>query len=143
MWSTPSPERTHRRNETRMSKPIVYIDGREGTTGLQIYDRLSAREDLELLLIKEEKRKDPEERARLINGADIVFLCLPDAAAIEAVGLADCPNTRIIDCSTAHRTAPGWDYGCRPFTGKGLQSRSGWRTPDATPQDLSPLSTRW
>ena len=111
MWSTPSPERTHRRNETRMSKPIVYIDGREGTTGLQIYDRLSAREDLELLLIKEEKRKDPEERARLINGADIVFLCLPDAAAIEAVGLADCPNTRIIDCSTAHRTAPGWDYG--------------------------------
>ena len=58
-----------------MGKPIVYIDGREGTTGLQIYDRLSAREDLELLLIKEEKRKDPEERARLINGADIVFLC--------------------------------------------------------------------
>ena len=68
-----------------MSRPIVYIDGREGTTGLQIYDRLSAREDIELLLIDGEKRKDPAERARLMNGADIVFLCLPDAAAVEAV----------------------------------------------------------
>ena len=94
-----------------MGKPIVYIDGREGTTGLQIYDRLAAREDVRLLLIEEEKRKDPAERARLMNQADIVFLCLPDAAAVEAVELVTNPGTRIIDCSTAHRVAPGWVYG--------------------------------
>ncbi len=92
-------------------KPKVYIDGKEGTTGLQIYDRLSQRQDIELLLIDEAKRKDPAERSRLMNGADIVFLCLPDAAAIEAVGLVTDPDTRIIDCSTAHRTAEGWAYG--------------------------------
>ena len=67
-----------------MGKPVVYIDGKEGTTGLQIYDRLTAREDVELLLIQEEKRKDPAERAKLMNASDIVFLCLPDAAAREA-----------------------------------------------------------
>lgn len=94
-----------------MSKPIIYIDGREGTTGLQIYDRLSQREDIELLLIDEEKRKDPAERGRLMNAADIVFLCLPDAAAVEAVGLVTDGGTRIIDCSTAHRTDPAWVYG--------------------------------
>ncbi len=94
-----------------MSKPNVYIDGREGTTGLQIYDRLAAREDIRLLLIGEDKRKDPAERAKLMNAADVVFLCLPDAAAIEAVGLVENPEARIIDCSTAHRTAEGWDYG--------------------------------
>lgn len=92
-------------------KPKVYIDGKEGTTGLQIYDRLAARDDIELLLIDEDKRKDTEERKKLINAADIVFLCLPDAAAIEAVALAENPDTRIIDASTAHRTAPGWVYG--------------------------------
>lgn len=94
-----------------MSKPKVYIDGKEGTTGLQIYDRLAAREDIQLLLIDEKKRKDPAERAKLMNEADVVFLCLPDAAAIEAVALVTNPATRIIDCSTAHRTAPGWTYG--------------------------------
>lgn len=92
-------------------KPKVYIDGKEGTTGLQIYDRLTKRNDIELLLIDEEKRKDTEERKRLINQADIVFLCLPDAAAVEAVTLAENPSVRIIDASTAHRTADGWDYG--------------------------------
>ena len=92
-------------------KPKVYIDGKEGTTGLQIYDRLAARADIELLLIDEDKRKDTEERKKLINAADIVFLCLPDAAAVEAVALAENPDTRIIDASTAHRTAPGWVYG--------------------------------
>ena len=92
-------------------KPKIYIDGKEGTTGLQIYDRLAARDDIELLLIDEDKRKDTEERKKLINAADIVFLCLPDAAAMEAVGLAENPDTRIIDASTAHRTAPGWVYG--------------------------------
>ncbi len=94
-----------------MSKPKVYIDGKDGTTGLQIYDRLAARGDIELLLIDEAKRKDNAERAKLMNAADLVFLCLPDAAAIEAVTLVDNPNTRIIDASTAHRTNPAWDYG--------------------------------
>jgi len=92
-------------------KPKVYIDGKEGTTGLQIYDRLAGRDDIELLLIDEEKRKDREERKKLLNAADLVFLCLPDDAAVEAVGLIENPNTRVIDASTAHRTAPGWDYG--------------------------------
>lgn len=92
-------------------KPKIYIDGKDGTTGLQIYDRLARREDLELLLIDEDKRKDTAERQKLMNAADIVFLCLPDAAAIEAVELVTNPETCIIDASTAHRTAPGWDYG--------------------------------
>lgn len=94
-----------------MSKPKVYIDGKEGTTGLQIYDRLAVRDDIELLLIDDEKRKDLNERKKLINSADLVFLCLPDAAAIEAVGLIENDNTKVIDASTAHRTNPAWDYG--------------------------------
>lgn len=92
-------------------KPNVYIDGKEGTTGLQIYDRLSGREDINLLLIDDDKRKDLTERKKYLNGADIVFLCLPDGAAVEAVGLIDNPDTRVIDASTAHRTAAGWVYG--------------------------------
>ena len=92
-------------------KPKVYIDGKEGTTGLQIYDRLAARSDIELLLIDEEKRKDPAERKKLMDAADIVFLCLPDAAAMEAVSLIESPTTRVIDASTAHRTDPAWAYG--------------------------------
>lgn len=94
-----------------MKKPVIYIDGKEGTTGLQIYDRLAAREDIDLLLIDEDKRKDVEERKKCINAADIVFLCLPDAAAKEAVALIENLGTRVIDASTAHRTAEGWDYG--------------------------------
>ncbi len=93
------------------TRPKIYIDGKEGTTGLQIYQRLGGRSDLELLLIDEEKRKDREERRKLLNAADLVFLCLPDAAAVEAVELVENPNTRIIDASTAHRTAAGWTYG--------------------------------
>ncbi len=92
-------------------KPKVYIDGKEGTTGLQIYDRLASRDDIELLLIDETKRKDPDERKKLINAADITFLCLPDAAAKEAVSFVEKDSARIIDASTAHRTAPGWAYG--------------------------------
>nr|WP_297176598.1 N-acetyl-gamma-glutamyl-phosphate reductase [uncultured Agathobaculum sp.] len=92
-------------------KPKVYIDGKEGTTGLQIYDRLSGRDDIELLLIDEDKRKDTEERRKFLNAADIVFLCLPDAAAKEAVTLIENETTRVIDASTAHRTNPDWDYG--------------------------------
>ena len=92
-------------------KPKIYIDGKDGTTGLQIYDRLAARSDIDLLLIDEDKRKDPAERKKLMAAADIVFLCLPDAAAVEAVALAEGTGARIIDASTAHRTAPGWVYG--------------------------------
>lgn len=94
-----------------MSKPKVYIDGKEGTTGLQIYERLGGRDDIELLLIDEEKRKDVQERKKFLNEADLVFLCLPDAAAIEAVSLIENPKTKVIDASTAHRTAEGWTYG--------------------------------
>ncbi|MBS1401174.1 MAG: N-acetyl-gamma-glutamyl-phosphate reductase [Clostridia bacterium] len=89
----------------------VFIDGREGTTGLQIYDRLMSRKDIRLLSIPEELRKDTEARKERIDRADIVFLCLPDAAAKEAVSLCQNPNTKIIDASTAHRTAEGWAYG--------------------------------
>ena len=108
-----------------MGKPVVYIDGKEGTTGLQIYDRLAGREDIQLLLIDEDKRKDASERKRLMNEADLVFLCLPDAAAVEAVELAENPATRIIDASTAHRTAPGWTYG---FPELGAEQREAVRT---------------
>ena len=94
-----------------MKRPKIYIDGKEGTTGLQIYERLGGRDDIELLLIDEDKRKDTAERSKLLNAADLVFLCLPDDAAREAVSLVTNEHTRIIDCSTAHRTAEGWDYG--------------------------------
>ena len=89
----------------------VYIDGQEGTTGLKILERFEGRNDIELLKIDGEKRKDPAERKRLINSADFVFLCLPDAAAREAVSFVENNHVRIIDASTAHRTDPGWAYG--------------------------------
>lgn len=94
-----------------MVKTKVYIDGQSGTTGLQIYDRIGAREDLELLRIDEDKRHDLDERKKFLNAADIVFLCLPDAGAVEAVSLIENPDVRVIDASTAHRTAEGWTYG--------------------------------
>ena len=89
----------------------VFIDGREGTTGLRIIERLSNRKDIELMLIDEDKRKDLEERRKYLNACDVAFLCLPDTAAIEAVGLVENENVRIIDTSTAHRTNPDWVYG--------------------------------
>ena len=92
-------------------KPKVYIDGKDGTTGLKIFSRLEGRRDIDLLLIDESLRKDTDERKRLMNAADVVFFCLPDAAAVEAAALVENPNTRIIDASTAHRTAHGWSYG--------------------------------
>jgi len=92
-------------------KPKIFIDGREGTTGLQIYDRLRGRGDIDLLHISDEKRKDIKSRRKLINEADLVFLCLPDDAAREAVSLIENDKTRVIDASTAHRTDPDWTYG--------------------------------
>lgn len=92
-------------------KTKVYIDGQSGTTGLQIYDRIGQREDLELLRIPEELRHDPNERKKYLNSADIVFLCLPDEGAREAVSFINNPNVRVIDASTAHRTNPDWTYG--------------------------------
>ena len=92
-------------------KTKVYIDGQSGTTGLQIYDRIGAREDIELLRIPEDKRHDLDERKKYINSADIVFLCLPDAGAIEAVSLVENDNVKIIDASTAHRVNDDWVYG--------------------------------
>lgn len=89
----------------------VFIDGQEGTTGLKILERFKDRNDIELLKIDPEKRKDADERKKLINSSDFTFLCLPDAAAIEAVSLVENPETRIIDASTAHRTNPDWAYG--------------------------------
>ena len=89
----------------------VFIDGKEGTTGLQIYERLSKRKDISLITLSDEKRKDIQARKAAINEADIVFLCLPDAAAKESVTLCENPETKIIDASTAHRTAENWAYG--------------------------------
>lgn len=89
----------------------VFIDGKAGTTGLKIFDRLANRDDIELLTLPEELRKDTEARREMLNKADIAFLCLPDAAAREAVSLIDNPDTVVIDTSTAHRTNPDWAYG--------------------------------
>ena len=89
----------------------AFVDGQEGTTGLRIHEYLAQRADVEVLRIDADKRKDPAERARLLNAADVAFLCLPDAAAIEAAALVTNPNTCLIDASTAHRTAPGWAFG--------------------------------
>lgn len=93
------------------NKTKIFIDGSEGTTGLRIYERFEGRDDIELMPIASELRKDITERKRLINESDITFLCLPDAAARESVSLVENENVRIIDTSTAHRTEEGWAYG--------------------------------
>lgn len=89
----------------------IFIDGKDGTTGLKIFERFENRSDIEIITIDEEKRKDPIEKAKLINASDFTFLCLPDVAAIESVKLCTNPHTKIIDASTAHRTNPDWAYG--------------------------------
>jgi N-acetyl-gamma-glutamyl-phosphate reductase len=99
-----------------MPRYTVFVDGQEGTTGLRIHEVLAARPEIEVLRIDAERRKDPAERARLLNAADVAFLCLPDAAAREAAALVSNPATCLIDASTAHRTAPGWVYGLPELT---------------------------
>lgn len=89
----------------------VFIDGKAGTTGLRIFERLQKRDDVKIVSLSENLRKDPAARKEAINGADVVFLCLPDDAAREAVTLAENPHTVVIDASTAHRTQVGWAYG--------------------------------
>ena len=89
----------------------VFVDGQEGTTGLRIHEYLAQRADIEVLRIAADKRKDAAERSRLLNAADVAFLCLPDVAAKEAVALVNNPNTCLIDASTAYRTDPGWAFG--------------------------------
>jgi len=95
----------------------VFIDGSAGTTGLRIHERLAARKDLELLILPDEVRKDPTARAEMLKSADVAFLCLPDAAAVEAVALAGDSKVKIIDTSTAHRVNPAWAYGFPELTG--------------------------
>jgi N-acetyl-gamma-glutamyl-phosphate reductase len=89
----------------------VFVDGQEGTTGLQIHERLGQRADIEVLAIDPGRRKDPAARTKLLNACDVAFLCLPDDAARESVALTTSPKTKIIDASTAHRTDPAWAYG--------------------------------
>ncbi len=99
-------------------KTKIFIDGSEGTTGLRIHERFAGRDDVEILPIASELRKDVGERKRLINESDITFLCLPDAAARESVSLIENENVRIIDTSTAHRTEEGWAYGFPELSGE-------------------------
>lgn len=94
-----------------MNKTKIFIDGKEGTTGLRIFERLSNRDDVEIMTLSEELRKDTSARKQALNSCDIAFLCLPDTAAIEAVSLIDNPEVKVIDASTAHRTLPDWAYG--------------------------------
>ncbi len=94
-----------------MGKPTVFIDGAEGTTGLQIHSRLNQRDDIEIVNIPPEKRKDPQVRSQFINSADVAILCLPDNAAREAVSFVTNPNVKILDASSAHRVANDWVYG--------------------------------
>ena len=100
----------------------VFIDGSAGTTGLRIFERLVDRDDVELLTLPEEKRKDSAARKEMLNKADVVFLCLPDNAAREAAAMVDNPDTVVIDASTAHRTLPDWAYGF-PELSKGHEDK--------------------
>ncbi len=100
----------------------IFIDGSAGTTGLRIYERLGAREDITLLTLSDDRRKDPAARREMLNAADIAFLCLPDDAAREAVAMIDNPDTVVIDTSTAHRTEDSWAYGFPELSGAHLDN---------------------
>ena len=100
----------------------IFVDGREGTTGLRICERLSSRGGVELITLPDEKRKDPAARREAIHSSDVTFLCLPDAAAEESAALAEGSHAVVIDASTAHRTSPGWEYGL-PELGCGRAER--------------------
>ena len=99
----------------------IFIDGKAGTTGLRIEERLSARDDVQIISLPEDKRKDPAERKKMLNSADIVFLCLPDDAAREAVSMIENEDVTVIDASTAHRTNPDWAYGFPELSGDFLE----------------------
>ncbi|HUD50047.1 N-acetyl-gamma-glutamyl-phosphate reductase [Parvibaculum sp.] len=103
----------------------IFIDGEAGTTGLQIRARLEGRRDLDFIRLSDEKRKDAAARKDALNSADIVILCLPDDAAVEAVALIDNPAVRVIDASSAHRTAPGWTFGFPEMSDRQRQEISG------------------
>ena len=105
----------------------VFIDGSAGTTGLRIRSRLEARGDIELCVLSEEMRKDVEARREALNAADIVFLCLPDDAAREAVGMIENAGTVVIDTSTAHRVLDGWEYGFPELEGRRERIRAAKR----------------
>ena len=98
-----------------MTQPKIYIDGEAGTTGLEIRKRLERRGDIEIISIAAEKRKDADERQKLLNACDLAILCLPDDASREAVSLIENTSVRVLDASTAHRTAAGWTYGFPEF----------------------------
>ena len=110
-----------------MSKHAIFIDGSAGTTGLRIRERLAGRSDVEIVSLPEETRKDPAARAAALAAADVAVLCLPDAAAREAVALAGDAPVRIVDTSTAHRTAEGWAYGMPELPGQRERIRASRR----------------
>ena len=116
----------NRKGMTSMKK--VFIDGAAGTTGLKIHERLAGREELQLIKLSEEKRKDPDAIREALNASDIAFLCLPDSAAMEAADMVENPDTVVLDTSTAHRTAKGWVYGMPELcTGQREAIRTGKR----------------
>ena len=100
----------------------VFIDGKAGTTGLRIYERLQIRTDIELLTLSEEDRKNPERRREMLNACNIAFLCLPDDASREAVAMIDNPDVVVLDTSTAHRTEPDWAYGFPELSAEHLEN---------------------
>ena len=125
----------------------VFVDGQEGTTGLRIHEYLAQRSDIEVLRIDADQRKDAAERARLLNAADVAFLCLPDAAAREAAALVTNPNTCLIDASTAHRTRRRWVFGLPELApdqrDAAARAPSASRTRAATPPPSSCCCARW